>query len=135
MALELYKNINKEILAIYDENFKANYFFEDEIDNTYKKLKKKRYFLTSDSIKNIMFLNELPITLTKDGLCINFLELEIYLIKLSETVYLLEKTNKLNASLKAILYTFMKNNNCLIDVTKFAFFFKDETNTIDLYRM
>lgn len=130
----IYQNINKELLAKYDENFSSHFLLENEIINTSIKIKAKRYIISTDTLKDVLYINDLIFQKTSDGIYIENLDFKILLICLNEQNYFLAYTNKINTNLKSILYTFMNINNVIIDVTKYVFFFKKETLAIDLYK-
>ena len=135
------KNLNKNILSKYDNSFNANLLFEFELLNenlSYKLHKSKRFFIDKETLNNpyYIYISYIETNNTLDGVLLTVNDYKIYLIKLSDEVYYLANINnhKINNLTLSILYTFISDNNCVLDVTKYKYAFKNISIPINLYK-
>lgn len=145
--LNIYKNnhdyylsypydINVDFLRKYDENFKSSYSFNFPLFKNKKcRIVSKRYLVNS-FLNKYIYLYDLSIDKTKDGFLLQMAENKILLNKIGTDIYILSYLNcKNKLSLNSMLHTFIKNNNCVIDVSKFKrFFTKEETKIIKVFK-
>ena len=61
-------------------------------------------------------------------------DLNVLLIPVGKNLYLLASTNAKGIYLESMLYTFMLNKNCVIDVSKYNHLFKDVSTKLFMYK-
>lgn len=144
MADIIYSYNKNERLYKYDETFSEKYYFQNEIDEKASHLfvLNKRYsrkIITTDTLKGVITINSLSENSFSDGIVINSCGLEIVLISIGTNIYYVAKCNKIESIkielyIKSILYTFMSQHKCVIDVTRYSFYFDNQTINIPIYK-
>ncbi len=122
----------------YDENLSKKLYFPQELNNTvqtlFSKTKKQRYILFKEHLSNAMFLTDCKESKTKDGLCFESCDKKILLIPVGINVYFLAYSDASGILLNSLLYTFIQQHQCVIDVSKYFSFFKGNCYTLSLYK-
>lgn len=144
MADIIYSYNKDERLHKYDETFTENYYFQNEINKEVSHLfalhnKYSRKIITTDTLKNVITINSLVENPFPDGIVINACGLEVVLISIGSNIYYVAKCNKtenikIESYIKSILYTFMVRHKCVIDVTRYKFYFDNQTINIPIYK-
>ncbi|MCI5745902.1 MAG: hypothetical protein MR270_06445 [Erysipelotrichaceae bacterium] len=134
----MYSYNKQSKLSFYDESFDSTLFFEDEIiDNKDKYVlsKKHRYVISSSSLKDYIYISTLNTFQTDDGICIDMFMKKTFLVPIGKDLYLLANTSHNKNELYSILHTFMINNSCFIDISKYNKIFSCEKTLINLYKL
>lgn len=130
-------NYDKELFCKYDISFLKNHYFFDEVSNnlnSYKLTKIKRHILKIEHLDKCIFIESLNYIYTNDGVILSSCDVLVHLIKLSSNFYLLcNYKGSANITLYSILYSFMTNNDYIIDVSKFSFLFK-KSEKVSIYK-
>ena len=137
--MDLKYTYNKDsLISLYDYNFNKKLYFEYEITNNlinYKETNKKRYIVSKDDLLNVLYLFDTNKEEIKDGFVYFNKVGKIILIPVGENIYLLASYNSPIYNVKTLLYTFMKDYDCVIDVSKYTHLFnKEELTTLKLYK-
>ena len=137
--MDLKYTYNKDsLISLYDYNFNKKLYFEYEITNNlinYKETNKKRYIVPKDDLLNVLYLFDTNKEEIKDGFVYFNNVGKIILIPVGENIYLLASYNSPIYNVKTLLYTFMKDYDCVIDVSKYTHLFnKEELTTLKLYK-
>ena len=109
------KLICKAIIELSDNNYRVN--------KSVKLSNKSRYVISSDCIPNYNYISTLEETICDDGFIITTCQESILLINVGENVYFLASCLVNDHKLYSMLYTFMENHQCVIDVSKFKHLF------------
>ena len=130
---------NKDsLISLYDYTFNKKLYFEYETTNyliNYKETNKKRYIVSKDNLSNVLYIFDANKEEIKDGLVYFNNVGKIILIPVGENIYLLASYNSPIYNVKTLLYTFMKDYDCVIDVSKYSHLFnKEELTTLKLYK-
>lgn len=114
-------------LFFYDNTLNDSIFFENELSSQKKYLiNNSRYLISSNSLstKNPIYISSIEKYNVEDGIVLNIHNSSILLIPVGKNIYLLAAMESYKTFYYSILYTFMIDNSCVIDVSKFAHLFK-----------
>jgi hypothetical protein len=122
----------------YDNSFTKDIIFHYELNNYNNcKLclhKKKRFLINKDSINNAIYISTLQYNVSEDGIIISFNDYKVLLIPAGYNLYYLAYTNDKKIPLNCILYSFMLDNNCHIDITKYNYIYKGIYIILNTYK-
>ena len=158
----IYKYDKNSLISFYDGSFNPNYYFEYEIKEINKnsnssnickvfnsenkksiisrkpilfsKTKCNRKIINKDILKDVIYQNGNIYEKTSDGIIYSNNVGKILLISIGQNIYLLAYYDSPLKNLKSMLYSFMSDYDCVIDVTKFGFLFKSECETLLMYK-
>lgn len=122
----------------YDNSLTKNIIFQYELNN-YNNVKlylqrKKRYLINKDIMQNSLYISTLTYIASDDGIILTFNDYKALLIPAGCNLYYLAYTNCSNMPLHSMLYTFMIDNNCHIDVTKYNYIYKGIYIILNTYK-
>ena len=124
-----YKYLKYPNLYKYDNEFTNKYYFKDETEydnSTFVLSKSCRFAINIYNIDKYIYINTINYTQIDDGFIISSIDCNLLLINVGENVFYLAHCNHKNKLLiHSMIYTFMKNNNCIVDVTKYKFLFEN----------
>ena len=122
----------------YDNSFTKDIIFHYELNNYNNcKLclqKKKRFLINKDSINNAIYISTLQYNVSEDGIIISFIDYKVLLIQAGYNLYYLAYTNDKKIRLNCILYSFMLDNNCHNDITKYNYIYKGIYIILNTYK-
>jgi len=123
-------------IYLYDSSMPKNVFFEDELssESKYILLNKYRYIISPSLLEKVIYIPTLEIYEVTDGYMLQIHDLNVLLIPVGKNLYLLASTNAKGIYLESMLYTFMLNKNCVIDVSKYNHLFKDASTKLFMYK-
>lgn len=123
-------------IYLYDSSMPKNVFFENELssESKYILLNKYRYIISPSLLEKVIYISTLEIYEVTDGYMLQIHDLNILLIPVGKNLYLLASTNAKGIYLESMLYTFMLNKNCVIDVSKYNHLFKDVSTKLFMYK-
>lgn len=123
-------------IYLYDSSMPKNVFFENELssESKYILLNKYRYIISTSLLEKVIYISTLEIYEVTDGYMLQIHDLNILLIPVGKNLYLLASTNAKGIYLESMLYTFMLNKNCVIDVSKYNHLFKDASTKLFMYK-
>ena len=122
----------------YDNSLTKNIIFQYELNN-YNNVKlylqrKKRYLINKDIMQNSLYISTLTYKSSDDGIILSFNDYKALLIPAGYNLYYLAYTNCSKIPLHSMLYTFMIDNNCHIDVTKYNYIYKGIYIILNTYK-
>ena len=123
-------------IYLYDSSMPKNVFFENELssESKYILLNKYRYIISTSLLEKVIYISTLEIYEVTDGYMLQIHDLNVLLIPVGKNLYLLASTNAKGIYLESMLYTFMLNKNCVIDVSKYNHLFKDASTKLFMYK-
>lgn len=123
-------------IYLYDSSMPKNVFFENELssESKYILLNKYRYIISPSLLEKVIYISTLEIYEVTDGYMLQIHDLNVLLIPVGKNLYLLASTNAKGIYLESMLYTFMLNKNCVIDVSKYNHLFKDASTKLFMYK-
>ena len=123
----------------YDNSLTKNIIFDYELNNYSNcKLilkKAKRYIIDKECIKEkALYISTLDKYNTEDGIVLSFNDNKVLLIPAGENLFYLAYCNCKRMNLHSMLYSFMLDNNCYIDVTKYNYIYKGIYIILNTYK-
>ena len=133
----IYKYDKNSLISFYDNSFDKKLFFEYEIDISNKDYKLSNYnrkIILKDNLKEVIYLNDNNIEQIKDGILYSNNVGKVMLIPVGENIYLLSYYDGPIYNVRSLLYSYMSDYECVIDVSKFYNIFKEEFTILDMYK-
>ncbi len=122
----------------YDHQISKKYFFPYEINDVVKEQfilsNKKRYILYANHLLKGIYLSNCEENQTKDGINFESCGKRILLIPVGMNIYFLAYCDASEILLSSLLYTFIVSHQCVIDVSKYFFYFKENCVILPLYK-
>ena len=128
----------KSLISSYDTSFNEKLYFEYETTNNlinYKLTNKKRYIVKKDDLEKVVYIFDATKEEGKEIIIYSNNVGNITLLPIGENIFPLTSYTLPKYNIKPLLYTFMKDYDCVIDVSKFKFLFtKKELTILPLYK-
>lgn len=122
-------------LFLYDSSISSNIYFQNELveGENYLMLNKYRYIISCENLKGI-YISTLQCYEVDDGFMLEIYDNNILLIPVGKNIFYLASYHASKQHLDCMLYTFIKDHNCVIDVTKFSHLFKESNTKLQMYK-
>ena len=133
----IYKYDKNSLISFYDNSFDKKLFFESDFlkeDKQYELTKYNRKIILKDNLKEVIYLNDNNIEKIKDGILYSNNVGKVMLIPIGENIYLLSYYEGPIYNVRSLLYSYMSEFECVIDVSKFYIIFKEEFTILDMYK-